>query len=633
MTETIDFAIITAIQVERQAVCQSFGLGDQHRVHQGVRTYWKTQMDLGEGEFYRLVVTQLADAASVDGALAARDAIATWHPRALLMVGIAGAAKETIHLGDVVLGEEIYYYERGKTTAAGSLPEPKQYPADSTLWDRVITVAPWDGQIPLPRPDGGEGRPRVIPGVIASGEQVIADGAVRDRIAASNRKIAAIEMEGYGVSAAAWKLDQPVPCLVIRGISDRADAHKGDDWQPYAALAAAAFTRHFLGDRPLTPQKQAYPPADPAQPSPYRVMIDALKNGNLVPFLGPGIHPQFYTQLALELAEFVKTELWSAHLDDNPSNDKLIHKLIGIPCSVCAYWPQDRPPECPMLESISEADNIEDCPLYTEQGLAVAKINLRYLSQYYILKSSSLDSLYTSLCEILSRLRKTYPPNGLHQYIAELPAQMKARNKPVRSPGLPFQLIITTNYDDMIEQAFLKAQQPFDVIFYVADGPEKGRFKYQAYQETVKTMTSDGSSQLPLRSPWGNCPQPRPIILKLFGTWEQAWENHFIATDEQLAYLISTLKQSLPPSLISILTRGNLLFLGYSPSDSDLQLLINCLWPDNKLASKSWLLHQAKPGDLEQELWKTRNVELLPMGASLEEFVNDFQADIDTLIR
>jgi hypothetical protein len=468
--------------------------------------------------------------------------------------------------------------------------------------------------------------------VIASGEQVIADGAVRDRIAASNRKIVAIEMEGYGVSAAAWKLDQPVPCLVIRGISDRADAHKGDDWQPYAARAAAAFTRHFLGDRPLTPQKRTYLPADQAQTSPYRVIIDALKNGSLVPFLGAGIHPQFYTQLALELAEFVKAELWSAHLDDNPSNNKLIHKLIGIPCSVCAYWPQDRPPGCPMIEGMGEAERIEDCPLYTEQGLAVSKINLRYLSQYYILKSSSLDSLYTSLYEILSKLRKTYPPNGLHQRIAELPALMKARNKPVRSPGLPFQLIVTTNYDDMIEQAFLKAQQPFDVIFYVADGPEKGRLKYQPYQGAVRTMTNDIANELPLRSPWGNCSQPRPIILKLFGTWEQAWENHFIATDEQLAYLISTLKQNLPASLISILTRGNLLFLGYSPSDSDLQLLINCLWPDNKLANKSWLLHQAKPGDLETELWKTRNVELLPMGPSLEEFVTDFQADIDTSI-
>jgi hypothetical protein len=184
----------------------------------------------------------------------------------------------------------------------------------------------------------------------------------------------------------------------------------------------------------------------------------------------------------------------------------------------------------------------------------------------------------------------------------------------------------------MIEQAFLKAQQPFDVIFYVADGPEKGRLKYQPYQGAVRTMTNDIANELPLRSPWGNCSQPRPIILKLFGTWEQAWENHFIATDEQLAYLISTLKQNLPASLISILTRGNLLFLGYSPSDSDLQLLINCLWPDNKLANKSWLLHQAKPGDLETELWKTRNVELLPMGPSLEEFVTDFQADIDTSI-
>jgi nucleoside phosphorylase len=52
--------------------------------------------------------------------------------------------------------------------------------------------------------------------VIASGESVIANPEIRDEITANNRKIAAIAMEGYGVSAAAWKQDKPVRCLVIR---------------------------------------------------------------------------------------------------------------------------------------------------------------------------------------------------------------------------------------------------------------------------------------------------------------------------------------------------------------------------------------------------------------------------------
>ena len=66
----IDFAIITAIEVERRAVCQAFGMGDEDRDRESARTYWKTQLDLGNRQFYELVVTQLPDAASVDAALA-----------------------------------------------------------------------------------------------------------------------------------------------------------------------------------------------------------------------------------------------------------------------------------------------------------------------------------------------------------------------------------------------------------------------------------------------------------------------------------------------------------------------------------------------------------------------------------
>jgi hypothetical protein len=35
-------------------------------------------------------------------------------------------------------------------------------------------------------------------------------------------------------------------CSVVRGISDYADSHKNDQWQPYAAFAAAAYTKEAL---------------------------------------------------------------------------------------------------------------------------------------------------------------------------------------------------------------------------------------------------------------------------------------------------------------------------------------------------------------------------------------------------
>jgi nucleoside phosphorylase len=37
-----------------------------------------------------------------------------------------------------------------------------------------------------------------------------------------------------------------LPVAVIRGISDFADSAKNDDWQPYAAITAAAYAKEVL---------------------------------------------------------------------------------------------------------------------------------------------------------------------------------------------------------------------------------------------------------------------------------------------------------------------------------------------------------------------------------------------------
>jgi len=76
-------------------------------------------------------------------------------------------------------------------------------------------------------------------GTVASGNQVMRDGAERDRVSTELGGVLCFEMEAAG-------LMNSFPCLVIRGICDYADSHKNKKWQPYAAGTAAACAKEVL---------------------------------------------------------------------------------------------------------------------------------------------------------------------------------------------------------------------------------------------------------------------------------------------------------------------------------------------------------------------------------------------------
>ncbi|KAK7588493.1 hypothetical protein V3481_007517 [Fusarium oxysporum f. sp. vasinfectum] len=81
---------------------------------------------------------------------------------------------------------------------------------------------------------------RVHYGLIASGNQVIKDGTIRDRLTKDlGGHVLCVEMEAAGLA-------YNFPCIVIRGICDYADSHKNKDWQEHAAAVAAAFAKEFL---------------------------------------------------------------------------------------------------------------------------------------------------------------------------------------------------------------------------------------------------------------------------------------------------------------------------------------------------------------------------------------------------
>lgn len=254
VADHVDFAILTALEVERRAVCTAFGLRDTDRMKkEDGRFYWRGRLAVRDGEVYQLVVAQPIDMGNVDAALLAADVLRQWSPRAALFVGIAASTDpDKISLGDVVVAQSVWYYEHGKVTLAGNRPQPEMIQADSGLLKHLVGLADWEGDVIVPRPDRTQAKPKVSKGVIASGEKVIADAAIRDQIASGHRKILALEMEGYGFSRAVWQSVGHVRHLVIRGICDTGSSAKDDRWHEYAASAAAAFARHFILDRPLS---------------------------------------------------------------------------------------------------------------------------------------------------------------------------------------------------------------------------------------------------------------------------------------------------------------------------------------------------------------------------------------------
>ncbi len=84
--------------------------------------------------------------------------------------------------------------------------------------------------------------PEIHYGIIASGNTVIKDAAIRDEIVKEFKEddLKCFEMEAAGVM-------NNFPCIIVRGICDYADSHRSDQWQRYAAATAAAYAKELLG--------------------------------------------------------------------------------------------------------------------------------------------------------------------------------------------------------------------------------------------------------------------------------------------------------------------------------------------------------------------------------------------------
>ncbi len=203
-SKQIDIGIITAIQVELEAVLKQ--LGEYKKESFDNRTYYRGIVHSGNSTC-NAVVTMLHGMGNLDSALAASDMIQLWSPSHMLFVGIAGGLdKEEQNFGDIVVSDSIWYYESAKIKADNFLGvRPSVIPATPLLLDRAQNFSDpsWVQNIPNYQNRKLPGRlPKIFYGPIASGEKVIAETSVAKALREMHSKMAAIEMESGGAASA-----------------------------------------------------------------------------------------------------------------------------------------------------------------------------------------------------------------------------------------------------------------------------------------------------------------------------------------------------------------------------------------------------------------------------------------------
>ena len=253
------------------------------------RRYCLGKIPSNEGEYHSIVLA-LADMGNIIAALRASLMLEHFpNVTSIIMTGIAGGIpypkepNEHVRLGDIVVSDHrgVVQYDliSDKITEKEHRFPPR--PPSSSLLEavRLLEASEIEGKRPwlkyidfgvdklkFHRPPkvkdilfGSEnpddvvqhphdqkridGQPRVFYGPIASANRLLKNPLKRDELR-EKFKVKAVEMESSGIADATW--NREIGYLAIRGICDYCDSNKGDDWQEYAAVIAAAYTRALI---------------------------------------------------------------------------------------------------------------------------------------------------------------------------------------------------------------------------------------------------------------------------------------------------------------------------------------------------------------------------------------------------
>ncbi len=190
----------------------------------------KAGMDFCEGLLNgRPAVVVRSGIGKVNAAVCTQILVDEFQADAVINTGIAGSLNAQINIGDIVISTDVVHHDMDAVNFGyepGQIPQMDvfSFEADRELADCAERVC-------------HEVNPeiQVFRGRVVSGDQFVADKAVKERITGLFHGYCT-EMEGAAIAQTAY-LNQ-IPFVIIRAISDKADDSASEDYPAFERKAA-----------------------------------------------------------------------------------------------------------------------------------------------------------------------------------------------------------------------------------------------------------------------------------------------------------------------------------------------------------------------------------------------------------
>ena len=264
--QPVELLFLTALPVELEALLRTLGLAQSpaQKLSSGTNCWLGELESRRTGRPFRFAIGCIGTAGNMQAAAMTAELISCFHPRLVIMVGIAAGIRGKCRLGEVVLSERVISYEpaaevldtQGQPGQQARpetflLPYPIQqdavaYVCMAEALEKRLTTALKALGVELPRgdPDFVAPGPLARLATIASGEKLLRNPEKLAGLRGSlHGRIEAGEMEAAGVATACFRASTHF--LIVRGISDFGDGDKDDRFHLAASAGAAIVAVDF----------------------------------------------------------------------------------------------------------------------------------------------------------------------------------------------------------------------------------------------------------------------------------------------------------------------------------------------------------------------------------------------------
>jgi hypothetical protein len=299
---------------------------------------------------------------------------------------------------------------------------------------------------------------------------------------------------------------------------------------------------------------------------PYAYIRNALTAGRVIPFLGAGA----------SLVGREANDTWKSPVDGFPPKTNELASYLDLNSGYPSSEPEDLTRVAQYFDAVTGRAGLED----------------------------TLRTIFS----------KAYTPSSVHRYFTTFTNI----------------LIVTTNYDTLLEQAF--GETPHHVVVYNAAEPNLLLWEHGASAPTILTGQESafpGLGKVPIIFKMHGAPDPR----------DPERDSYVITEDDYLEFLSRMQSQrAIPLMFAERFRRSHFLFLGYGLKDWNLRVILHRIWRDRALPAPetdeaggvavrpkrraSWAI-QATVQALEQQFWSKRDLSIYRM--TVDDFIARLQ--------